>query len=170
LNTNLNLSLHGSISTKVKNFIERGVENIVRYIVRCLLYKKNQNIFSFENENNEVAERGWFEEGVERLVGNGMDTLFWSDPWLGVVSLGARFPRLFNLSLHRLSTVANMRGLGWGEGGGAWLWCRPLRAWEEDLLGECRNLLANFVLQPHVTDKMAVEARSRWRLQCSGCV
>jgi hypothetical protein len=40
----------------------------------------------------EVAERGWFEEGVERRVGNGMETLFWSNSWLGgVVPLAVRF-------------------------------------------------------------------------------
>ncbi|MCI46496.1 membrane bound O-acyl transferase, partial [Trifolium medium] len=33
------------------------------------------------------VERGWFGESIERQFGNGADTLFWSDPWLGGVSL-----------------------------------------------------------------------------------
>jgi hypothetical protein len=28
---------------------------------------------------------GWFRENVMRKVGDGSDTLFWSDPWLGGV-------------------------------------------------------------------------------------
>jgi len=28
---------------------------------------------------------GWFQEGVSQLVGDGADTLFWHDPWLGGV-------------------------------------------------------------------------------------
>jgi hypothetical protein len=33
------------------------------------------------------------------------------------------------------------------------VWRRQLWAWEEELLGELRSVLANFVLQPNVTDK-----------------
>ncbi|KAK2369885.1 hypothetical protein QL285_082984 [Trifolium repens] len=48
----------------------------------------------------EVAERGWFEEGVDRRVGNGIETFFW------------------------LSTIADMHELRWGELHVAdqWLW------------------------------------------------
>ncbi|XP_024626839.1 uncharacterized protein [Medicago truncatula] len=41
-----------------------------------------------------------------------------------------------------------MFSLGWGEEGGGWQWRRRLWAWEEDLLVECRLLLANVSLQP----------------------
>jgi hypothetical protein len=44
-----------------------------------------------------------------------------------------------------------MRDLGWGDGGGVWQ--HPLRAWEEEQLGKCWNLLSDFVLQPHVSDQ-----------------
>ncbi|KEH22809.1 hypothetical protein MTR_7g057840 [Medicago truncatula] len=30
---------------------------------------------------------GWFEESIERRVGNGVDTIFWTDSWLGGVPL-----------------------------------------------------------------------------------
>ncbi|PNX69035.1 cysteine-rich receptor-like protein kinase, partial [Trifolium pratense] len=28
---------------------------------------------------------GWFRESVAKKVGNGAETLFWTDPWLGIV-------------------------------------------------------------------------------------
>jgi hypothetical protein len=46
-----------------------------------------------------------------------------------------------------------MSELGWGEGGAAWVWRRQLWAWEEELLGEFRSVLANSVLQPDVIDR-----------------
>ncbi|MCI65436.1 hypothetical protein A2U01_0086694, partial [Trifolium medium] len=51
-----------------------------------------------------------------------------------------------------MSTVAEMCELGWEEGGAAWQWRRQLRAWEEEMLGECRDLLFDVVLQPTVSD------------------
>ncbi|WJX36765.1 hypothetical protein P8452_24608 [Trifolium repens] len=60
---------------------------------------------------------------------------------------------MFDLSLYRSSTVAAMSDLVWEVGGAAWVWRRPLWAWEEELLGECRNLLSDLVLQPNVVDK-----------------
>jgi hypothetical protein len=67
--------------------------------------------------------------------------------------LGERFQRLFDLSIHMACTVAEIWDLGWGERGGAWLWRRPLRAWEEEQLGECRHFLSDIVLQPSVVDQ-----------------
>jgi hypothetical protein len=75
---------------------------------------------------SEATRRGWFAEGVERRVGNGEETLFWLDPWLGDVPLSVRYRRLFDLSLYRSSTVAAMSDLGWESGGAAWAWRRAL--------------------------------------------
>jgi hypothetical protein len=50
-----------------------------------------EEIARIMDEVCEAAERGWFEEGVVRWVGNGMETLFWSNPWLGGVPLSVRF-------------------------------------------------------------------------------
>jgi hypothetical protein len=47
----------------------------------------------------------WLAEGVELRIREGVDTIFWSDPWLGGVPLSVRFSRLFDLSLHRSCTV-----------------------------------------------------------------
>lgn len=42
---------------------------------------------------------------------------------------------------------------GWEEGGEAWSWRRRLWVWEEELLAECRTLLANVVVQSDVSDR-----------------
>jgi hypothetical protein len=57
----------------------------------------------------EAMGRGWFVDGVERQVGSGVETLFWSDLWLGGVPLSVRYPRLFDLSLHRLSSRFDLK-------------------------------------------------------------
>ena len=72
---------------------------------------------------------------------------------LNYVQLCHRFSRLFDLSLNKSSTVAEMFSLGWEVGGAAWSWRRQLWEWEEELLGECRFLLNNFVVQTDVIDR-----------------
>jgi hypothetical protein len=94
----------------------------------------------------------WFEECVLKKVGNGMENYFWTDLWVGGSPLCVRFRRLFYLAENRSSMVAYMFSLGWGEEGGVCKWRRRLRTWEEEMLGECRALLDESVLQTHVTD------------------
>jgi len=60
---------------------------------------------------------------------------------------------VFYLSLYKSSTVAEMFSLGWEEGGVAWRCRRRLWDWEEEMIGECRRLLDNFVLQTEVVDR-----------------
>jgi len=96
---------------------------------------------------------GWFADRVTRKVWEGTNTLFWQDRWLRDVPLCRRFRRLFDLSLNKLSTVAGMFSLGWEVGGAAWRWRRRLWEWEEELLGECRQLLYTFVVQTDVSDR-----------------
>ncbi|MCI88360.1 C-terminal binding protein, partial [Trifolium medium] len=50
------------------------------------------------------------------MVGDGLDTFFLTDPWLGGSPLCVRFGRLFNLSENKSSTVAEMYSLGWEAG------------------------------------------------------
>jgi hypothetical protein len=71
-----------------------------------------KEIARLRDGSGEGEERGWFAEGVERRVGDGATTFFWSDPWLGGVPFCDRFKRLFNLSLHQSRTVAEMSELG----------------------------------------------------------
>lgn len=96
-------------------------------------------------------------------MGNGRSAFFWTDPWLGGVALAVRFRCLYELSVNKHSTVEDMFALGWGEDGETWKWRRRLWDWEEELLGECRLLLANIVLQVTVPDCW------RWRLDNSSC-
>jgi hypothetical protein len=96
---------------------------------------------------------GWFGEGVARKVGDGTDTLFWTDPWVGGTPLCERFGRLFDLAASKSRTVAEMCGSGWGPGGEAWVWRRRLWAWEEELLGECQTLLLSVTLQGGIPDR-----------------
>ncbi|PNX91700.1 kinesin-like protein, partial [Trifolium pratense] len=102
-----------------------------------------------------VGEPGgrWFGEHVVRRVGDGSDTLFWTDPWLDETPLCERFGRLYVLSETKSFTVAEMFTLGWGLDGAAWVWRRQLRVWEEEMLGECQTLLSNISLQAQITDR-----------------
>ncbi|MCI29841.1 putative non-LTR retroelement reverse transcriptase related protein, partial [Trifolium medium] len=67
------------------------------------------------------------------VVGDGVSSLFWKDPWLDGVSLDARYARLFDLAVNKFATVAEMFSLGRGANGEAWKWRRRLFAWEEGL-------------------------------------
>jgi hypothetical protein len=96
---------------------------------------------------------GWFRECVSRKVGDGSDTLFWTDPWLGGVPLCERFRRLFDLAENKSCTVAEMFSAGWEVGGEAWVWRRQLWVWEEEMLGECQSLLFPFTMQAQTLDR-----------------
>jgi hypothetical protein len=61
-----------------------------------------------------VAGGGWFAENVVRWVGNGVDTLFWTDSWQGGVPLSVTYRRLFDLATNKSISVADMCELGWG--------------------------------------------------------
>jgi hypothetical protein len=73
-----------------------------------------------------VAASGWFADNLWCNVGNGATTLFWLDRWVGDVPLRDMFRRLFELFDTKMSYVAQMVALGWGEGGEAWKWRRRL--------------------------------------------
>ncbi|MCI45923.1 receptor-like kinase, partial [Trifolium medium] len=81
-----------------------------------------------------------------------VDSFFWIDPWLGGVPLSVKYRRLFDLSTNKSISVAEMSELGWEARGAVWQWRRQLWAWEEEMLGECWNLLYDFVLQPNISD------------------
>jgi len=78
----------------------------------------------------------WFRDHVRRSVGDGKNTFFWSEVWLGSVSLRHRFSRLYELSEHKEKIVFEMCRLGWGRvgrrgvGGGGY-WCGR-RSWRKN--------------------------------------
>ncbi|RHN70051.1 putative reverse transcriptase zinc-binding domain-containing protein [Medicago truncatula] len=119
-----------------------------------------KEVASIRDGLGDVGE-GWFRDNVERKVGDGVDTIFWLDPWVGDVPLCVRFGRLLDLAVNKSISVADMFELGWDEGGEAWQWRRRLWAWEEELLGECRILLSDVSLQLNTTDQWV------WRLDPS---
>ena len=77
------------------------------------------------------------------MVGDGRNTLFGYDTWIGDTTLRLKFPRLFELAVEKESKVEEMRRLGWDGNGRAWVWRRRLFAWEEDSVRECVALLCN---------------------------
>ncbi|KAK2370837.1 hypothetical protein QL285_083849 [Trifolium repens] len=99
------------------------------------------------------TREGWFGEGIVKRVGDGSDTFFWTDPWVGGAPLCERFGRLFDLSMNKSSTVAEMFEAGWEAGGEAWVWRRQLWAWEEEMLGECQSLLLPITVQAQTPDR-----------------
>jgi hypothetical protein len=57
----------------------------------------------------------WFDDNTRRVVGNGGNTFFWTDNWLGGAPLRLQFSCLFELSLHKECLVEDMARLGWEE-------------------------------------------------------
>jgi len=53
----------------------------------------------------------WYADNVRLKIGNGLNTLFWLDMWLGEVPLRVRYPRLYELSENKLLNVAQMYAL-----------------------------------------------------------
>lgn len=47
------------------------------------------------------ATSDWFSQGVVQIIGDGLSTFFWHDPWCGSTTLNVRFSGLFNLSLNK---------------------------------------------------------------------
>ncbi|GAU27573.1 hypothetical protein TSUD_30050 [Trifolium subterraneum] len=56
---------------------------------------------------------GWFGECITKKVGDGVETFFWTDPWVAGIPLCERFGRLFDLAENKSASVAEMFSLGW---------------------------------------------------------
>ncbi|PNX81962.1 cytochrome p450, partial [Trifolium pratense] len=74
----------------------------------------------------------WFGDHVVRRVGDGSDTLFWTDSWMDGTPLCERFGRLFALVETKSHTVAEMFSLGWGMDGAAWVQTSHMWHWQPD--------------------------------------
>jgi len=75
-----------------------------------------------------VEGESLFEANITMCVGNGFNIFFWSDCWVGSVSLRGRFRGLYDMSTHKDFTVGEMHALGWVRkggrgGGGVDCWC-----------------------------------------------
>lgn len=90
------------------------------------------------------SEGGWLMEGVERVIGNGVDTYFWEEKWAGGARLRDLFPRLYRLSLDKEARVVSMGE--WVEGRWEWRWRWRRTYWIVSLicLMICLMLLTGF--------------------------
>jgi len=87
-------------------------------------------------DRNGVENGNWFEQGVRRQVGNGKDTSFWKDDWIGQGLFQDLFARIFVATLHKdalVSDVWMMRGdtVNWNL-----QWKRNLFVWGNNLVQE----------------------------------
>ncbi|XP_019459903.1 PREDICTED: uncharacterized protein LOC109359661 [Lupinus angustifolius] len=105
---------------------------------------------------------GWFDEKIWRVIGDGSQTRFWLDIWVGNHSLKEVFPRLFTLALNREAFVADC-----GD------WCDDVWKWEvvwrRDLLDREKNIIENLyaLIQNH-SCKRAIADSWGWSLDASG--
>lgn len=100
-----------------------------------------------------VGCRGWFGDGLSRVVGNGLSTKFWTVGWLGGLSLSELFPRLFSLEVDKNVVISDRFRLVEGVVVGCWEWRRSLFVWEEELLADLVALLNRFILNASVEDR-----------------
>ncbi|GMQ00419.1 hypothetical protein CsSME_00047514 [Camellia sinensis var. sinensis] len=75
-------------------------------------------------------------------VGNGRRISFWKDHWSSNCSLRSMFPRLFDLSVNKESTLKQMIDRKNSSDGWSFLFRRVLRAWEEHEVGRLRAYLS----------------------------
>jgi hypothetical protein len=87
----------------------------------------------------------WFANNVEKELGNGLNTSFWSDIWVGSLPLKEKFPCLFSISTQREATVADIHGssenMHWNL-----TWRHRFFVWEEDLLRHLLDLITLITL------------------------
>ncbi|KAL4563757.1 hypothetical protein LXL04_027802 [Taraxacum kok-saghyz] len=80
------------------------------------------------------------EDTLLRKVGNGRDTKFWDDCWIGGQPLAAKCPRLAALAKHRGGKVAEY----WDGNSWKWEWQRPLTGRNLSMFHELIGLLGEF--------------------------
>ncbi|KAK2444918.1 hypothetical protein QL285_015908 [Trifolium repens] len=89
---------------------------------------------------------GWFSQMVSKKVGNGNNTLFWKDVWVGEESFVSRFPRLFGISVQKDCRVGDVGRWENGEWRWSLLWRRNFFVWEEGILQELMEVLGGVTL------------------------
>ena len=95
---------------------------------------------------------GWFDDQVLKRVGDGSDTSFWCDRWLGAAPFCERFRWLYELTENKSMSVADLLSVDSEQWGVVWRWRRRLWQREEELLAECRALLLDVSLITNVSD------------------
>jgi hypothetical protein len=96
-------------------------------------------------------DQNWFSHQVIKKLGNGSQTRFWKDIWVGDIMLCEKFPRLFSIISNKDATVAEVWSPGVGSGWNL-IWRRNLFVWETTLLEELLLLLGPIVLSTERDD------------------
>jgi hypothetical protein len=95
------------------------------------------------------VDQNWFSNEIVRKMGNGAQTSFWKECWVGSVPLCPKFPRLFSISLQHEASVASIwfpnEISNWNL-----VWRRRLFVWETVLLDELLLFLRAVTLSQEV--------------------
>lgn len=85
-------------------------------------------------------------------MGNGDNTYFWHDNWVGDCILKVKFPRLFNCSLLKEATIAEMRKCEGNSWEWVWKWRRNFSARNSHAFNNLLNLVDRIKLSKQVED------------------
>jgi hypothetical protein len=109
----------------------------------------------------DFGEFNWFNSGLERKVGNELNTSFWCETWRGDRSFRNKYPTLYSISAQKEAMVGEV-GLV-TEFGTEWIfsWRRHLFKWEEEVLLSLKEDLVGARLTNEVD-------MWRWRWEDSG--
>ncbi|GLT52165.1 hypothetical protein SLA2020_255190 [Shorea laevis] len=91
--------------------------------------------------------RNWVKEGMLKSVGEGSDTLFWHNIWVGEIPFKEKYNRLFRISLDQEAVIADMGSWNQRKWEWEWRWRRNLFVWENELLQELINELQGISLK-----------------------
>ncbi|GKV49842.1 hypothetical protein SLEP1_g56569 [Rubroshorea leprosula] len=82
-----------------------------------------------------------------KSVGEGSDTLFWHNIWVGEIPFKEKYNRLFRISLDQEAVIVDMGSWNQGKWEWEWRWRRNLFVWENELLQELINELQGISLK-----------------------
>ncbi|XP_071699244.1 uncharacterized protein [Rutidosis leptorrhynchoides] len=103
-----------------------------------------------------------FGNSFYKVIGDGSNSRFWTDCWLGDSPLKDRLPRLFRLDQDQSASVSDR--IRWSDSGweATWLWQREISGRTQGELDSLKALLDNFQKKDVNLDSWA------WRLASNG--
>ncbi|XP_071692876.1 uncharacterized protein [Rutidosis leptorrhynchoides] len=112
-----------------------GVNNLSS-LNRALLYKWRWSKCISKLHSSNIIDPS----RTSKRIGDGRDTRFWLDHWIGDSTLATRLPRLFSLDRCQVSTIASKRSSG------SWLWTwrhEPRRGIEQLQFTDLLNIISD---------------------------